>query len=51
MEPMVAGRHPRPRRLKILLFELENSFQKEARARTGEIRSSVERVKGKGESS
>ena len=47
----MAGRHLRPRRLKILLFELENSFQKEVRARTGEIRSSVERVKGKGESS
>lgn len=46
----MAGRHLRPRRLKILLFELENSFQKEARARTGEI-SSVERVKGKRESS
>lgn len=46
----MAGRHLRPRRLKILLFELENSFQKD-RARTGEIRSSVERVKGKRESS
>lgn len=51
MEPMIAGRYLRPRRLKILLFEFENSFKKEVRARAGEIRSSVERVKGKQESS